>query len=412
MSPSSNQRQHSTRRLLTLLAAWLVSFTLAQSATSSVQVGVIASRTGAAAGPGAAQWLLASQWSAALRAQGGIFGVGVDVDLRDDASRSDAAVTQARDLIDAGALVIVCCTTPGASSGVAAVAEAAGVPLLAPTTLAFATEFPYWAFALSPDETDAIAAIVADAYRQHRPNLALLALEGSLGDAAQDDLAALLAVVGAHLPTSERYPAGVRELRPEALLVAASQPGGVVVWGLADDLVVAYEALRRRGYEGHVYARPELLQPGAPGLPWTRLINLRFPVAPAAMPVAAAPAFGDPAEPRRGTGGAAGSCAAAAYHDAARLAQVPGGTTYAVATAPFLAALDLVGAGIEQLLALQIPSSDPLILRQALRDVLVGRPPLCMGAGLIDLRDGLSNAVDPGGLAIGVVTSGGLASLE
>ena len=76
-----------------------------------------------------------------------------------------------------------------------------------------------------------------------------------------------------------------------------------------------------------------------------------------------------------------------------------------------MAALDLIEMGLEQLIALQIPSSDPLVLRQALRDALVGLPVTCTGAGLVDLRDGQTNAIDPAGLAIAGVTNRGLEPL-
>ncbi|MFA7461353.1 MAG: ABC transporter substrate-binding protein, partial [Trueperaceae bacterium] len=390
--------------VLALVVALTASVAGAQVAAAPQLVGVIASRTGAGAAAGVPQWLLASERATQLRGSGGIFGVDVSFELRDDNSVPASARRHAEELVDLGALVIVCCTTPLATRDVAQVAEAAGVTLLAPTTFEDAAPYPYWAFALAADDTDSVAAIVADAYREPRHSLALMALEGPLGDAAEADLRAHLAVIGAAVPHVERYTPGTTELRPEALLVAASQPGGVVVWGLYDDLLVAYEALRRRGYEGTVYGRSALLAPGHSPLPWARLINLRLAVAPAVAPLASAPSSADPRTPSHGTWGAAGACAAAVHLDSQRLARVPGAATNAVATAPFLAALDLIELGLEQVIALQIPSSEPAVLRQALRDALVGRPALCTGAGLIDLRDGSPNAVDPAGLAIAVVT--------
>lgn len=400
--------------LFTLLLACAVlvgSVAAAQQSASAVMVGVITSRTGAGSGPGVAQWLLTTAHDADLRARGGVFGVNVRFELRDDRSTPADAQRHAQELIDAGALVIVCCTTPLATRAVARTAEEEGVTLLAPTTFDSAASYPYWAFSLAADDTDAMAAIVADAYRENRSSLALMALDGPTGDAAEADLSSLLAVVGASISHHERYAPGVAELRPEALLVAASQPGGVVIWGLVDDLLVAHDALRRRGYEGNVYARTALLAPGTSPLPWARLLNLRMAVPPALAPPTSPPQTNDPSAPRHGVWGSAGACAAAAYLDAKRLSDVPGALGHAIATAPFLAALDLIEAGLEQLIALQIPTADPAVLRQALRDALVGRPAHCTGAGLIDLRDGSANALDPGGLAIAAVTSQGLAPL-
>ena len=76
------------------------------------------------------------------------------------------------------------------------------------------------------------------------------------------------------------------------------------------------------------------------------------------------------------------------------------------------AEVDLAAAGLEQLIALQIPASEPPVLRQALRDAMVGRPARCTGAGLVDLRDGSVSAIEPGGLAVGAATRSGLAPLR
>lgn len=402
--------------LLTALALFAAP-ALAQPSAGGLTIGVITTKE--PSGPGGAHWLLAQAWEAELNATGGIFGVPINLALLDDGGSPERAATLAQQLAEGGALALLCCSTPGASRAVARVAEEAGVPLLAPTDLAAPTSNPYWAFSLRADGTDEIAAIVADAYRENRHSLALMAPEGRLGDAGLSDLDAHLKVVGRDVQHVERYPVGARELRPEALLIAASQPGGVVVWGFADDLVVATGALRRRGFDGNVYGRAALVAPGEerPGqarLPWARLLGVRFAVAPAvvAEPSALTSASEAPTIPTTGTGGARGACAAAGAADAARLARVPGGKERAISTAPLLAALDLLELALEQLLALQIPSDDPRVLRQALRDSLVGLPPTCTGAGLIKLRDGNLNAVEPNGLAIGVVTPAGLAPLD
>src|SRR5690606_16105141 len=99
----------------------------AQASPGRMLVGAIAPRSGSAAAPGTAQWLLATQWAAGLRAGGGIFGVDIELELLDDASSPESARRLARQLVDRGALVIVCCTTPVASQVVAEVAEQAGV---------------------------------------------------------------------------------------------------------------------------------------------------------------------------------------------------------------------------------------------------------------------------------------------
>lgn len=105
---------------------------------------------------------------------------------------------------------------------------------------------------------------------------------------------------------------------------------------------------------------------------------------------------------------AVGPCTAAATEDAARLAEVPGAARNTLVTAPVLAGLDLLRSAFEQVLALQIPTNDAGVLRQAVRDALVGLPPTCTGAGSIDLEDGRTSAVQPRGLVMIEVTQTGL----
>ncbi len=370
------------------------------SAASELVVGLIASR---ALGPGAAQTLVGTAWAAEVRGAGGVFGVPVRLLVADDGGDPRRAVELAEGQIANGALALVCCTTPAASRAVAAAAEAAGVTLLAPTPFEPASLPSYWAFSLAPSDTDALAAIVADAYRKGRSSLALLAPDLPLTATAHDQLVALGAIVGIRLVADERYAAGQNELRPEALLVASTRPGAVVVWGFADDLENAASALRHRGYEGDVYGRSQPFFPGGEPPAGARVADMLV-----AAPPAAALAAGAAASFTLADSEAVGPCTAAALTDTARLSAVPGAMRNALVTAPVLAGLDLLRSAFEQVLALQIPTSDAGVLRQAVRDALVGLPPTCTGAGSLDLEDGRTSAVQPRGLALVAVPQTGL----
>lgn len=393
------------RRLVltaSLLAALTAPFLLlpTASAASELIVGLIASRTLA---PGAAQTLVGTAWASEVRAGGGVFGVPVELLMADDGGDPQRAAELAEGQIANGALALVCCTTTVASRAVAAVAEAAGVALLAPAPFEPADRQNYWAFSLAPSDTDALAAIVADAYRKGRSSLALLAPDLPLTATAGDQLVALGAIVGIRLVADERYPAGQSELRPEALLVASNRPGAVVVWGFADDLENAVSALRRRGYEGDVYGRSLPFFPGGEPPAGARVADMLVAAPPAAALAGdrgLARSLDDP--------DAVGPCTAAATEDAARLAEVPGAARNTLVTAPVLAGLDLLRSAFEQVLALQIPTNDAGVLRQAVRDALVGLPPTCTGAGSIDLEDGRTSAVQPRGLVMIEVTQTGL----
>src|SRR5690606_37182008 len=109
-------------------------------------------------GAGASQALAAEGWEDAAEAGGGVFGLRVEVRVVDDAGSPARAVEATRELVDDGALVIVCCTTPAATAEVSAVAEDLGVLHLAMSSTSGpnfeATPNPYWSFGLFPSETD------------------------------------------------------------------------------------------------------------------------------------------------------------------------------------------------------------------------------------------------------------------
>lgn len=384
---------------LGVLAWALLAFAPGAIAADPIVVGVITSRAGSASSAGSSQALAATAWASRLRAAGGVFGVPVQVSLADDGGVPRRAQEEARRLIDEGAHVLVCCTTAPASRDVAAVAEAAGITLLSPTSFDGAGpprgQLPYWAFSLAVRESDALAAVIADAHRHGAPSVALMTLDNAFGDETAEAFRALAEVAGLNVAAEVRYAPGAHELRPEALWVATRQPAAVVVWGLADDLEVATFALRRRGYEGPVYARTALLSPGAPRPSFAHLAGVRFAVPPALVQATLPPDA---------------TCAEATNDAAAMLSVVHGGIVDLPSAAPVVDALELIEAAVEQVVALQLPEVSLAAMRQALRDALVALPERCGALGIVDLVDGRSAATVPRGLAIAVVTNAGLIS--
>ncbi|MDZ7703109.1 MAG: ABC transporter substrate-binding protein [Trueperaceae bacterium] len=230
-----------------------------------LRVGVVLSLSGDAQQQGSAQRdaleALARRWQQESR----LGGVGLELTILDDRSSPEHAVVQAQTLFaqtgDDAVHALICCTTSAASEQVLPLAERAQVPTLA---LARAPQLSagraFWSFGVVPDERRLIQAMVLDMAAQGMEALALMAPQGGLGDQAQQALDGLLVPGGLRLATSQRYPPEARVLTPEALLVATSQPGSVLLWGGPGDTRVALGGLRQRGFEGPVYLNPALLQ--------------------------------------------------------------------------------------------------------------------------------------------------------
>ena len=379
------------RRVLLSLVTAMTTVAVAQPMPWTV--GVIVSRTGPAAASGALPAHAVERFADTL-GRSGVFGTPIRIDVRDDAGDPARAAALAAELADAGAAAVVCCTTAAATVSVGAVLETAGVPLLALTDVDPAATT--WTFGLAPSDRTRLTAIAVDAADEGKVSLALMTLATPFGDAAVDAFERALSDAGRSGAGEARYPADAPVLTPEALWIATRQPGAVVVWGLPLDLTRAIDALRRRGYEGLVYARPEafpvaqLARARAAGAPlrgddaWT---GVRGPFAPAVLagrlPVehpnhAAVAAFVGRT--------LAGNPAAAAAADRAVLALVDDALVWLLAAMAQVAAL-----GLDDGVATR---------RQALRDALISLPPLALAAGTYDATDGDRRAARWQGLVV------------
>jgi ABC-type branched-subunit amino acid transport system substrate-binding protein len=360
-------------------------------------VGVIVSTSGPHAEVGRAQAYAAERTAAAL-ARDGVFGAPFEVLVRDDAGDPRRAEALASELADAGALAVVCCTTPAATARVAETLDTRMTPHLALAVSDLAGRF--WSVSLAPSDRSRLTAIAVDASGQGKASLAMMTLDSDFGVAALDAFERALADAGRSLAGEARYPADATVLTPEGLWIATRQPGAVVVWGLPRDLPVAVDGLRRRGYEGIVYARDAAL----PAPSWERLAlagahafdpddawtGVRVAVSPAALADRLPPdhphASGVAAFVGRVLGG---DPTVASSGDRATMAQIDD-------------ALVWLHAAFEQVAAIGLDAS-AVTRRLAVRDALIGAPLTRLAAGAYDAREDDPQAARWQGLVVAIV---------
>lgn len=381
-------------RLLVALCALLpTSVALADGWT----IGVIVSASGPLADVGRAQTYAAERTAAAL-GRGGVFGAPFEVIVRDDAGDPRRAAALAAELADAGALAVVCCTTPAATARVTDALDARMTPHLALAEADLGDRF--WSVSLAPTDRTRLTAIAVDATAQGKASLAMMTLDSHFGRNAIDAFTRALSDAGLEFAGEARYRADADVLTPEGLWIATRQPGAVVVWGLPGDLPIAVDGLRRRGYEGMVYVRGTAL----PDAVWDRLLpadahvfdpddawtGLRVALPPAAVagrlppdhPHAAAVA----AFVGRVLGGDPG---VATPHDRATMAQIDD-------------ALVWLHAAFEQVAAIGLDSS-ATTRRLAIRDALIGAPLARLAAGAYDAGEDDPRAARWQGLLVATV---------
>lgn len=371
----------------------LAALALPVASAQALRLGLVVSQSGAAAADGRAQASAAQAFETRLNAAGGVFGQPLELVIADDASDPVRAARLAAELIEEGVDALICCTTPAASTRVAGLAQERSVLLLAPSGLAVQPQGSRWAFSLAADDAVVIRALVGDASRQGYRALGLMTLDNRFGEEISARLEAQLAAGSMVLAGEARYRPDATALTPEALWVATRNPDAVVVWGLARDVELAVAGLRRRGYRGPIYARPEVLDPLAGGVDLFALEGVVFPVgATAVWPQLS------PQHPSYRAAEAYDRLVRGLYGSAA---VAPGG-------AVVYDALALLGSAYEQVVALGVVLERVEVRRQALRDALIGLGPVAGAAGVYDLTEREASAALPSGLVLAVARSGRL----
>jgi branched-chain amino acid transport system substrate-binding protein len=179
--------------------------------------------------------------------------VGVEVELvfRDGGTTPANTVSALQELVAVEAVhAVVCCVTAVSAM---AVADVAGMPpilsLAEPLEHVQGSAQPL----ILPPGTEALASAMALHARAFGRGVGLMTLDNGYGRQVAAAVVAGLRDAGLQLTRAEDYPPGADVLTPEALLVAASEPSAVIVWGLPADSLTAIAGLRARGFDGPVY---------------------------------------------------------------------------------------------------------------------------------------------------------------
>jgi branched-chain amino acid transport system substrate-binding protein len=346
------------------LLSWLLvlfAFTAAATAQEEFRIGVIVSETGPAAAEGRQQLLAVQNLQRRLRGSTSPALRAVTVLLRDDGSDAGRALQAAHELVEEAAVhALVCCTLGTATARVAPFLQQQRVLGISPSRPLLLPEGePPFLLVLPPGVLTQLRAVGLDA-RSLGNRIALLAPDTGAGGDAAAALRAAALEAGLHVSRVELFTPGRRPLTPEGLLVAASQPSAVVVWGAAGDTWPAVRGLRERGFEGPVYVEQELLD----SAPAELRASLRSVVPPVSSSSVA---------------GLQNEAAAAAYRRESGATLLK--AEVSVGGARTFDALELILRAYEQALAYQVSPAVTMQFRQALWDGLIGSGAADLAAG-------------------------------
>ncbi len=371
---------------------WLIPLAQAQSTQPishvTLRVGAVLSLTGVDADVGRAQEAALRAWQKGAQTR----GLSVEIFTADDRSNPERAAVQAAQLLEDGVHALLCCAQEVAQGRVSPLIQDAEVLTLSLSPLTADSAQNYWLFSVAPGVTAQLETIVLRAGSRSN-TLALMGLEGEIGDAAAD----LIRRSGMRLVAEERYPPEVEVLTPEALWVATRQPGAVLVWGGLADTQVAAVALSQRGFTGRIYISPEVYAQ-ASALERADLrgaATVTNAVSVSGTLPRTHPTYG---ETRRFI-----SALSATY----------GTSRPSVEGAYAWDALSLLRRAFEEVLAYnRLEPENTAATRQALRDSLVGLGPLTGAAAVYDFLEADHGGVQPDSLVTATIARGRLIAVR
>ena len=366
---------------------WLIPLAQAQS-TITLRVGAVLPLTGVDAEVGRAQAAALRAWQRSAQKR----GLSIEILTADDRSSPGRAAAQAAQLVEDGVHALLCCAQAASRGRVSPLLQNAGVLTLSLSPLTSSAAQDYWLFGVAPGARAQLETIVLGA-GSRSDTLALMGLEGELGDAAAD----LIGQSSVRLVAEERYPPEVAVLTPEALWVATRQPGAVLVWGGLADTQVAVEALSQRGFAGRIYISPEVYAQ-ASTLERADLrgaATVTDPVSVVSTLPRTHPTYG---ETRRFI-----SALSATY----------GANRPSVEGAYVWDSLSLLQRAFEEVLAYKrLEPENTAATRQALRDSLVGLGPFTGAAAVYDFLEADHSGVQPDSLITATIARGRLIAVR
>lgn len=352
---------------------------ICSSALAQYRIGVIISQSGQSLAIGQAQVRAVQHFKDQL----GRFASEVELLVRDDASFPAETLKQAQDLIEnQHVLALVCCSSSSNLKAISAYLSQQPILTLSPNDLPDSNNLsePSWMLSTKPSLYKLLQSIILHLSDQGQQSLGVMTPENSVGSDVQKALSLLLSPGGIRLAVLQTYAVDSAVLTPEALWVATRLPESILVWGGARDSVLAYQALRERGFEGNVILNPN-------GINLSEVEGAHVVLSP--LQVASSLAITHPN-----------------YQNSLDFANQI--RPINMDTAYLYDALDLLKAALEQVYTFGIPTDNLPALRYALRDALIGLGAITGVAATYDYSETDPIGVMPLSLVMGKVNQGKL----
>lgn len=238
-----------------------------------IQVGVIASMSGAVSQWGTGELAAAQYAVGQVNKTGGIGGRQIELVVRDDRSDNVTAAEVGRELIGNSNIVAVfCCSGSTAAAVVKPLTLAGRVPQLAPDGApGLTTSNSSYFFRTYPNDvvtSESILAIVKNDL--HAAKIAVINSADIFGEGAYDTLNQNGSKFGVSIVDHETYAPDASDMTPQLTKLKSTKPDVLVTWSGDKNLPVLFQNIRQLGFNIPVMGSPTSAVPAtinAAGVP-------------------------------------------------------------------------------------------------------------------------------------------------
>lgn len=248
------------KRLLALLCATMMLLACGGSFAGAadgdpIRIGVFSNLTGGAAIEGEMILNGAELARKLTNDAGGINGRQVEFVIYDDASSPEGAVKAVTRMIESDNVdAIIGGNLSNNIIAVAPIIEEAGIPFVGHGTAVSWTNAGYdYIFRGTAVSTAIHEAFVTSMEEMGEKTAAMLYVQSEQGQVGHDDIVGRLENHGIDLIWEGTFQAGDTDFTGQCTNLINSGADGVILFGIANDLALALQQLRRMGYEGYIY---------------------------------------------------------------------------------------------------------------------------------------------------------------
>ena len=249
------------KRLLALLMSTLLIMTLVATGVAGaaegkpIRIGVFSNLTGGAAIEGEMIMNGAELARKLANDAGGINGRPVEFIVYDDASTPEGAVKAVTRMIESDNVdAIIGGNLSNNIIAVAPIIEEAGIPFVGHGTAVSWTNAGYkYIFRGTAVSTAIHEACVTSMVEMGEKPAAILYVQSEQGQVGYDDITGRLQNHDIELIWEGTFQAGDTDFTGQCSNLINSKADGIILFGIANDLALALQQLRRMGYEGYIY---------------------------------------------------------------------------------------------------------------------------------------------------------------